>query len=299
VRQRAFLLVSRIPALATQGVLQPHLADPDPEIRVAAIRAIPAAPDPPGLNLAARLLADPDPQVAKHAAMWLQKAAGQDFGIRFASPRDATVEGAEGVRTAPPSPAELGRLRAWLEVQPAFDPDVAGPTPPLLRRRPIADFELASLDGGRVRLSSYRGKVVILNFWATWCTACLGEIPTLNQLHRGRGERLVVLGIALDGAAHAHAGHDHGGEEEASHAHAEEATDVAAIRELVARTVQRRGLEYPVALDPEMKIGRRFDAGELPTQVVVDTEGRLVRRFVGPRQLDIFEAMVREAGTNP
>ena len=62
--------------------------------------------------------------------------------------------------------------------------------------RPAPDFTIS--DGGRtLQLSSYRGKVVLLNFWASWCAPCIEEIPSLNQLQR-QMPQLVVLGVDVD-----------------------------------------------------------------------------------------------------
>jgi thiol-disulfide isomerase/thioredoxin len=63
---------------------------------------------------------------------------------------------------------------------------------------PAADFQLRTLDDKRVRLSDYRGKVVLINFWTTWCTACIGEMPALIALQKRHGDKLVILGVSLD-----------------------------------------------------------------------------------------------------
>ena len=63
------------------------------------------------------------------------------------------------------------------------------------------DFTLTDVEGRRVRLAEYRGRVVLVNFWATWCAPCKTEIPWLNELHeRYRDQGLVVLGVSVDDA---------------------------------------------------------------------------------------------------
>jgi len=59
--------------------------------------------------------------------------------------------------------------------------------------------------------------------------------------------------------------------------------------------VKARGINYPVLVDPEGAVGRRFNGGELPTTVIIDAQGRLRRRFIGERSLDVFEAMIAQA----
>jgi peroxiredoxin len=63
---------------------------------------------------------------------------------------------------------------------------------------PAPDYELANLEGTKVRLSSYRGKVVVLNFWAAWCPPCKQEIPWLNELQKQYGDDLQVVGVTVD-----------------------------------------------------------------------------------------------------
>ena len=62
-----------------------------------------------------------------------------------------------------------------------------------------ADFALKDIEGNEIKLSDYKGKVVILDFWATWCPPCVKEIPHFNELYKEYGEKgLVVLGVSLD-----------------------------------------------------------------------------------------------------
>src|SRR4029434_2512844 len=102
---------------------------------------------------------------------------------------------------------------------PATD-TVSGAPPASL---PAKDFALKDLAGKPVRFSEFKGKVVLLNFWTTWCTACWTEIPDLIELQRRRPE-LVILGISLDGQPDAH---DHAAADESK----AERTNLAEIRE--------------------------------------------------------------------
>ena len=78
--------------------------------------------------------------------------------------------------------------------------DAGGPiTVELLKEpQPIVDFTLTALDGRRLSSADWRGKVVVLNFWATWCGPCRAEIPDLVALQNKYGEQLVVVGISED-----------------------------------------------------------------------------------------------------
>ncbi len=67
--------------------------------------------------------------------------------------------------------------------------------------KPASDFTLPSLDGKQIKLSSFRGKVVLLNFWATWCGPCKAEIPAFVELQQQYKNDLVVLGLSVDDPA--------------------------------------------------------------------------------------------------
>jgi thiol-disulfide isomerase/thioredoxin len=157
---------------------------------------------------------------------------------------------------------------------------------------PLEDFTLADLEGRQVRLTDFRGKTVLLNFWATWCTACLAEIPDLVALQKKHDDHVVILGVALDGLPDED-GHQPG-EQSEGRAHTARPSRRAML-DKVARAVKARGINYPVLLDPEAAVGRRFNGGELPTTVIIDAQGRLRRRFIGERSLKVFEAMIAEA----
>jgi len=128
----------------------------------------------------------------------------------------------------------------------------------------VPDFQLPSLAGGETALASYRGKVVVLNFWATWCPPCVAEMPSLERLHRTLGpEGLAVVTVSTD-------------------------EDPEALREFVTRY----GLTLPVLLDPggEVASGSYRTTG-YPETFVIDREGALVSHTLGPAEWDSAEAL--------
>ena len=173
----------------------------------------------------------------------------------------------------------------------------------------VRDFSLEDLSGERVSLGDFRGKVVLINFWATWCTACLAEIPSLIALQDECPDQLVVLGVSLDGRPDEH-GHAHGEsdghasesdgdhlEDEENHEHmtAGEEAKHREIRKKVARFVKSKGITYRVVLNPSGTIGARFNGHELPTNVIIDSNGYFRRRFIGNHSKKSLRAMIREA----
>jgi thiol-disulfide isomerase/thioredoxin len=172
------------------------------------------------------------------------------------------------------------------------NPKLLHPDPEHVDRPPVTDFELKDLSGKTTRLADFKGRPVLINFWATWCTACLAEIPDLIALQKKLGNQVAILGIALDGVPDEHGhvpGVVHGAEDHADQASLER------IEKTVGRAVKARGINYTVLLDPNNAVGGRFNGGELPTTVIIDASGRLRRRFIGERNLQVFEAMINEA----
>lgn len=141
--------------------------------------------------------------------------------------------------------------------------DASAPTDnsidPPRQRLAAPDFSLPSLDGRTRHLSDYRGKVVILNFWATFCAPCRREMPALETLWRDYRERgLVVLAVAADRG------------------------DV----EIVQRFIDEGGYTFPVPLDPAGKVRNRYEVIALPMTYLIARDGRFSGRALGERQWD-------------
>ncbi len=129
------------------------------------------------------------------------------------------------------------------------------------------DFTLRTLDGTEVSLSDYRGNVVLINFWATWCPPCTAEIPDLEAAYRERqDEGFVVLGV---------------NEEES--------------REQVEPFVIALNMTYPVLLDESGRVLRLYRGVGLPMSVIVDQEGVIRARHVGYLPAEQLERYLAEA----
>ena len=116
------------------------------------------------------------------------------------------------------------------------------------------DFRLPRLDGGTLRLSDYRGRVVLLNFWATWCPPCRAEIPDLVELQRTwAAEGLEVIGVSLD----------------------EEGF------EAVRPFAEAYDINYPLVVDDGTVAAQFGSLYGLPTTLILDKEGRIVQRVIG------------------
>jgi peroxiredoxin len=125
-------------------------------------------------------------------------------------------------------------------------------------------FRLPSLAGGEVDLSSLRGKMVVLNFWATWCPPCVAEMPSLERLHRALGpEGLAVVAVSAD---------EDGAE--------------------LARFVSEHALTLPVLRDPGGRVaGSEYRTTGYPETFTLDRNGVILEHVVGPAEWDTPEAL--------
>jgi thiol-disulfide isomerase/thioredoxin len=254
-----------------------QLRDADPDLRLLGLNQLGGVSSNAALPLIAAALDDTNVIVAASAIAALQKISGKDFGVHVAK-----VLGEK----APPEAirefeAQRKEARDWISQHQTV---AAARTnsielPPFPEAAVVAGFKLRDINGNAVRLSDFRGKIVLLNFWTTWCTACQGEFAALNELQKKHPNDLVVVGISLDSNS------DAGAEDGAG-------AKGTTVEQRVARTIKARGIQYRILLDPESSVGARFNGGELPTNVLIDKQGRFARRFIGPRSAEVFEGML-------
>lgn len=272
-----------LPALAAA-----QLPDPDGAARLLGLNYLGQTPAAVGVPLAAGLLGDPDWRVAAKAVQLLEHWSGQNFGVKMADAvqRENAETGLLDFATNGTARIAIATAaaRQWWQAHAAEFPGPKLELPAAvqagLTRYPATDFTLRTLEGERVRLSSLRGKVVLVNFWTTWCTACVSEMPELVTLQKEHQAQLVILGVAMDYAP------DDDGDQK---------PDPNTIPAKVARTRQQRGLNYPILLDKNVDAGSAYNGGELPTTVIIDAQGLVRRRFVGARSLAEFEGILAAA----
>jgi thiol-disulfide isomerase/thioredoxin len=271
VRESAFGLLRDRNDPAFPALAAAQLRDPDPEARTLGLNYLKQVKAAIGVPIVIPLLDDGDPLIVATVLSMLENWSGAEFGVKM---RDATNS----------SKVESGAARAktwWAAHRLEFHPaqlDVPREAIAAHTLIPVGNFSLPALDGRTVELSDFRGKVVLINFWTTWCTACVAEIPELIELRKQCGDNVAILGISLDSLADGAAGQSE-----------------AALHEKVERTAKARGINYPILLDEKDHVGSRFNGGELPTTVIVDAQGNIRRRFIGPRTLAVFQAMIAEA----
>ena len=116
-------------------------------------------------------------------------------------------------------------------------------------------FTIKTENGQQIGRSEFPGKLLMVNFWATWCPPCVEEMPSLNQFARAMGPQgVTVLGISVD-------------------------RNEKAYREFL----QRNSLQFLVARDPDENISSSYGTFKWPETYVINREGKVVQKFIGPR----------------
>lgn len=143
---------------------------------------------------------------------------------------------------------------------------------------PAPGFELQRLDGGTAGIADFKGRLVLLNFWATWCKPCREEMPALQSLwRRYRARGLTVLAVAAD----------------------------RGNRDGIADFVSRLHADFPVLLDPDGKVRIRYEVTGLPFTYIIGRDGRFIGRVVGardwdgPRVRELIKALLTDAAQRP
>lgn len=125
-------------------------------------------------------------------------------------------------------------------------------------------YAIKTIDGQDFSVEKMRGRVVVLNVWATWCKPCLAEMPALERLHQALSDKgLVVIGVGTDALQ--------GGD----------------VRKFAADL----GITFRIAHDPERRIEKLYLVQGLPTTFVIDKQGRIDRKTLGAREWDDAEHM--------
>jgi thiol-disulfide isomerase/thioredoxin len=131
-------------------------------------------------------------------------------------------------------------------------------TPP----QPAPEVGFTDMDGKPVKLADFRGKLLVLNLWATWCLPCLEEMPSLEQLQVLLPDNLVVIAVS----------EDRGG------------------AKVVEPFVEKLGLKkVKIYLDPKSDAGHAFEVRGLPTSIVIGADGKVLGRVEGAADWDSFE----------
>jgi len=115
-------------------------------------------------------------------------------------------------------------------------------------------FTVTAENGTRVSLDQFGGKVLLLNFWATWCAPCVQEVPSLNQLQKQLGNSgLVVLGVSVDRSENAY-----------------------------KTFLKRFNIVFPTSRDPQEDISASYGTYRFPETYLIDKNGKVLQKYIGP-----------------
>ena len=138
-----------------------------------------------------------------------------------------------------------------------YDPTAVTPEPSLR----YTDFTGTLLGGGELTLSDYEGKVILLNFWATWCGPCVGEMPAFPRLLEKYGNELAVIAVDKE-------------------------EDAGTVADFIAD----RGYDFPVVLDTDGAIGRLYPSDGIPYTIIIAPDGTISDTSLGAGSADEMAA---------
>jgi peroxiredoxin len=181
---------------------------------------------------------------------------GQNAGASSSPPvRSGPATAGTPLSASPATAAARPRAGKVLPLEAALkELDLIRPS----RAKLAEDFTLPTHGGGKVRLTEQRGKVVMINFWATWCPPCLEEMPAMERLyrqHKDAGFTLIAVSVDAD-------------------------------PKKVAPFVADHKLTFPIGLDPRMEMANSYGVRALPSSFIVSRDGKLAALAIGPRAWD-------------
>ena len=129
------------------------------------------------------------------------------------------------------------------------------------------DFDLTDMNGNRVNLSDFRGSIVFLNFWATWCPPCKAEMPHMERIHKNYKDKgVAVLAVNV--------------------------TTTEGKLSDVKGFVTKMGLTFPIVLDIEGVVNKQYQIMAYPTTFMIDKQGVIRQRFLGAVSYDTMKQMI-------
>ena len=128
--------------------------------------------------------------------------------------------------------------------------------PRLEKGETAPNFSLADLNGNTVRLTDYKGKVVLLNIWATWCPPCVEEMPSMERLHRElKDELFAILAVSIDSSG----------------------------AEVVVPFMEKYNLSFTTLTDQKGVMKSLYQTTGIPESFIIDKDGTIAQRIIGPR----------------
>lgn len=129
-----------------------------------------------------------------------------------------------------------------------------------------ANFTFKDLSGKEISLSDYKGKVVLVNFWATWCAPCIHEMPTLEKLYQTyKDSGFQIIGLTI-----------------------------SSKEKQVPAKILKAGVTYPILLNADAAVGLYGGFNSIPHTFIINRDGVIVKTIVGARSYEVFEAEIKK-----
>ncbi|GAC91453.1 TlpA family protein disulfide reductase [Anoxybacillus sp. LAT_35] len=128
------------------------------------------------------------------------------------------------------------------------------------------DFELMTLKGKKMKLSQFRGKKVILNFWASWCPPCRAEMPEMQRFYEQYGQHVAIVAVNL--------------------------TNKEKNHQAVETFINEKGVSFDIMLDEQGTVSKTYEVITIPTSYIIDEQGVIRSKHVGPLSYDMMKRTV-------
>ncbi|WP_461201233.1 TlpA family protein disulfide reductase [Anoxybacillus sp. TBDG-1] len=128
------------------------------------------------------------------------------------------------------------------------------------------DFELMTLKGEKVQLSQFRGKKVILNFWASWCPPCRAEMPEMQRFYEQHGQHVAIVAVNL--------------------------TNKEKNHQAVETFINEKGVSFDIMFDEQGTVSKTYEVITIPTSYIIDEHGVILHKHVGPLSYDMMKRTV-------
>ncbi|MBY0505508.1 MAG: TlpA family protein disulfide reductase [Bryobacteraceae bacterium] len=224
-------------------------------------RELPGANAPKMLPGMMRLLADAD------TGLLVSYQAAQEVQAPTGGYRQETRLTSKRLRIGKATAANLFSLPANFQEVAGFQPWNAAKIKAQFAGKAAPPLQLKGIDGKPISLAALKGKIVLLDFWATWCPPCRADAPALEKLQQKHPQDLAIIGIS-----------------------------VSEERAIVEKFLREYPRSYPVALTTENELSRPYQAGPLPLYLVIGRDGKLTAASEGDQGLNELRRLLQQSG---
>lgn len=230
------------------------------------------------------LLDQPNTELLSQAAGFLRLVTGENQGILF---KELPEKG--DVREVPGIKEKISKWESTIEEKHdeylnAFNGIKPFKKSPIHLSHDYMDLRGKTMSGESFKLKDFTGKIVVLSFWATWCTPCADELPILDKLQKDNGDSLKILAVSLDGVPSIH-----GIKDEEGNTIDDSSGNTSQNRMKIENMLEKLKIDLDVVWDVNNELAPRYDGGDLPTHAIYDATGHLVRVFGGSRSKNAWD----------